>query len=443
MFNKLHLQFTIFCTVITSGIVVLLTVICLFLAEDSLRKNDSASFLRQLNSVLLPLQEQDTVSHQWLNQIQKKGQIMLYIYDNNKPLYYQNYHDSQEETLKTEVIDRARDRYQMDIFRCENKQVIAHAEFDFSSSAGEDYYVSAGTIPKGKSYLSFLLLYPLEKQKAEVQRLRLLICLADLAAMVLLFLFAWFFTGHILLPLENSRKKQIHFIASASHELRAPLSVIQSGLEVLQKTDSAEKRQHCLKYMEEESSRMKNLIQDLLLLAKADSGSQSFHMEMCQPEELLIAAYEKYEPIARKKQIRLSILLPEEWINDCSCDREKITQLLSILLDNAISYTPDGGKVALSLRQGKSVICFSVADTGQGIQEEEKGRIFDRFYRSDQAHSDKSHFGLGLCIAREIVQGHQGKIWVEDVEGGGSCFLVELPEDPNNGILHYRDSMLR
>ena len=77
------------------------------------------------------------------------------------------------------------------------------------------------------------------------------------------------------------------------------------------------------------------------------------------------------------------------------------------------------------------------------IQEEEKGRIFDRFYRSDQAHSDKSHFGLGLCIAREIVQGHQGKIWVEDVEGGGSCFLVELPEDPNNGILHYRDSMLR
>lgn len=240
-------------------------------------------------------------------------------------------------------------------------------------------------------------------------------------------MFAWFFTGHILLPLENSRKKQIHFIASASHELRAPLSVIQSGLEVLQKTDSAEKRQHCLKYMEEESRRMKNLIQDLLLLAKADSGSRSFHMEMCQPEELLIAMYEKYEPIARKKQIRLSILLPEEWINDCCCDREKITQVLSILLDNAISYTPDGGKVALSLRQGKSVICISIADTGQGIPEEEKGRIFDRFYRSDQAHSDKSHFGLGLCIAREIVQGHQGKIWVEDVVGGGSCFFVELP----------------
>ncbi len=427
MFSKLHLQFTFFCTIITSSIVVILTFICLFFAEDSLKKNDSASFLRQLNSVLLPLQEQDTISHQWLNQIQKKGQIILYLYDNNKPLYYQNYHDSREENLKTEVIDTAQGRQHMDIFRCENKQIIAHTEFDFRSSAGKDYYVSAGTIPKGKTYLSFLLLYPLEKQKAEIYRLRLMVCLADLAAIVLLFLFAWFFTGHILRPLENSRKKQMHFIASASHELRAPLSVIQTGLEVLQKTDSIEKRQHCIKYMEEESSRMKNLIQDLLVLAKADSGNQSFHLEMCQPEELLIAAYEKYEPIAWKKQISLSIFLPEEWISDCHCDREKITQVLSILLDNAISYTPKEGKVTLSLRQEKSSICFSIADTGLGIPDEEKEQIFDRFYRSDQAHTDKSHFGLGLCIAREIVQGHQGKIWVEDGTDGGSCFVVELP----------------
>ncbi len=104
-------------------------------------------------------------------------------------------------------------------------------------------------------------------------------------------------------------------------------------------------------------------------------------------------------------------------------------QVFSILLDNALSYTPSNGTINLSLSLHKAFPRFSISDTGCGISEQDKKLIFDRFYRSDQAHTDKTHFGLGLCIAKEIITAHQGRIWVEDSAEGGSCFFVELPTD--------------
>ena len=97
MFHKLHLHMTLFCTIVTGGIFLALTSVCLFFAEDSMKTNDYTTFLQQVNSTLTHLQEQETISHQWLNQIQKNGSFLLYLYDNNKPLYYQNYHQSKQE----------------------------------------------------------------------------------------------------------------------------------------------------------------------------------------------------------------------------------------------------------------------------------------------------------------------------------------------------------
>ena len=97
-------------------------------------------------------------------------------------------------------------------------------------------------------------------------------------------------------------------------------------------------------------------------------------------------------------------------------------------MDNALSYTPSGGKVSLSLTFRKpSSLLFCISDTGCGVPHGEKKRIFDRFYRSEKAHTDKEHFGLGLCIAKEIISAQKGSIWVEDSEGAGSRFYVRLP----------------
>lgn len=428
MFDKLHLELTIFCTLVTGGIFILLAAICLFFAQDGIKGNDYSAFLRQLSAIMIQLQEQDAISHQWLNQMQEQGQITLFLYDNNSPLYYQDYHSSKESNaLREEVIQEARDNHQMDIFHANVQQVIAHVEFNFTAASGEDFEASVGVIPRNNKHMGFVILYSLEKRQKEMARLRLIVCLAGLTAMILLFVFSWFFTKRMLIPLEHSRKRQMQFIASASHELRAPLSVVRAGLESLKKTNNPEEQAHFITYMEEENTRMQNLVSDMLLLANADSDHLPLHMENCQPEELLLNIYEKYEIIARKKGIALSICLPEEIMPDCCWDREKILQVFSVLLDNALSYTPSGGKVLLSLMAEKNTLRFSFSDTGCGIPEKERERIFDRFYRSDDAHADKAHFGLGLCIAKEILEGHQGQIRVEESEAGGSCFVVELP----------------
>lgn len=353
----------------------------------------------------------------------------LFLYDNEKPLSYQDYHFSEKEKkLADEAVHAASEKYNVDIFSAGLHKIITQTEFGFTSSSGQDYYASASMVPREHGKISFLILFSLERQENGIANLRRIICLAACTAMVLLLIFSWYFTKRIIIPLENSQKQQILFIASASHELRSPLAVLRSGLEVLKTTANTEEQLHFIDLMTEESSRMQNLMNQMLLLANSDSGHLPVHMESCQPDGILLNIYEKYEPLALKKKISLSIALPEEILPDCCLDSERITQVFTILMDNALSYTPSGGKIALSLtfcKPASLLFCFS--DTGCGVPDEEKKRIFDRFYRSEKAHTDKEHFGLGLCIAKEIVSAHKGSIWAEDSDGTGSRFFVRLP----------------
>ena len=143
-------------------------------------------------------------------------------------------------------------------------------------------------------------------------------------------------------------------------------------------------------------------------------------------DTILLDAYEKYEPVAVKKQIQLQISLPEETLPDCTCDRERISQVLSILLDNALSYTPLDGKISLSLSFSQGHFLIEVSDNGPGVADGDKKHIFERFYRADNAHTKKEHFGLGLCVANEIIKAHKGKIWVEDRVPCGASFFILL-----------------
>lgn len=428
MFHKLHLQLTVLCTTVTGGIFLILTFLCLSFAENSLKANDSASFVQQLNATTTHIQEQNSLSHQWLNQIQADGNFFLYLYDYKTPLSYEKYHRTKtEEIMKQEALDIARTEHGMDIFSTSAHQIAVHTEFDFVSSLGQKYYASAGIIPRKSKQLGFLILSPLDSQQQRIRHMQIIICLTDLAAVSILLLFFWFFTKRMLIPLEQNKQKQMQFIASASHELRTPLSVLQSGLEVLGTTNNPDERMRCMDYMTAESLRMKHLIDDMLLLANSDSGNLPIHMNTCLPDEILISVYEKYESLAARHKLALSIHLPEELLPDILCDKERLIQVFSILIDNAISYTPAGGHIRLSLHYEKTFFLFQVTDSGCGVPNEEKSRIFDRFYRSENSYTDRAHFGLGLCIAKEIVTAHRGKIWVEDAPGGGSCFCVRIP----------------
>lgn len=189
---------------------------------------------------------------------------------------------------------------------------------------------------------------------------------------------------------------------------------MMSGLETVEKADSEQTRRHFLSLIREEGLRMQHLISDMLLLANADANRIILHEESVSPDDLLLGVYEKYESLAASKGIGLQFLLPDAACQNRTMDAERITQVLSILMDNALSYTPHGGRILLLFRQSDTSTSFIVADDGPSIPDAEKEHIFERFYRAESSHTDHTHFGLGLCTAQEIMRAHHGRITVSD-----------------------------
>lgn len=172
---------------------------------------------------------------------------------------------------------------------------------------------------------------------------------------------------------------------------------------------------------------MSLLINDMLSLSNADNHSWNMHPVPCELDTLVLDTYEKYEPLMQEHHMNFFIELPENEFPSYICDPERISQVLGILLDNAVSYVPENGNITLSLSQNSSYFLISVRDNGPGIPDSSKDSVFRRFYRSNSARNDRQHFGLGLCIAYEIITLHKGTISIQDTPGGGADFLISLP----------------
>lgn len=239
-----------------------------------------------------------------------------------------------------------------------------------------------------------------------------------------------FLIGRSLLPVEASIKSQKEFIAAASHELKAPLAVIQANVEAMEPEDGTPgcRRQTVIL---EECRRMAELLGSLLTLAATDAGSFQIQCRETDMDTLLIETWEAFLPICRKKGIALELDTGEDCCPKVFCDRERIGQVLGILLDNALDHSPVGSPVTLKASVLKSrrgdVFACSVIDHGPGIPAEQRERVFERFYCGDASRTDRNHFGLGLSIAKELVEKHHGNLTLFDTPGGGCTFEFRLP----------------
>ena len=227
-------------------------------------------------------------------------------------------------------------------------------------------------------------------------------------------------------PTERVMQSQKEFVASASHELKAPLAVIVANVENMQHEAQNEGLQGNLKVIDSECMRMSRLIKDMLLLASSDAEKWTPHTSEVNVDTLLISLYEAYEPRCMKKKIKLTLDLGEELFPVIMTDKERLFQLLSIYLDNALHYSPEGKEIQIRVDVSLKELTFWIVDHGIGVEEKAKPFIFDRFYCADQSHTDKSHFGLGLSIAKELARMLQGKIGMEDTPGGGASFFFTL-----------------
>ena len=247
-------------------------------------------------------------------------------------------------------------------------------------------------------------------------------------SLIVLFLISIYFTNRTIEPLEESFKKQKQFIADASHELRTPLTIIKTNISLLEenKNETIKSQEKWIKYIDSQASRMSTLINEMLSLANLDAKRKNEEITSINLSKILNDLLLVFEVVIFEK----GLLLEENISKDIFINGEKdqIKKLISILMDNAIKYTNSGGKITVNLNVDKTKTKLIVKNTGEGIAKEHLEKIFERFYRVDASRDrGTGGYGLGLSIAKSIVEDHKGKIYAESIIGESASFIVELP----------------
>jgi heavy metal sensor kinase len=229
----------------------------------------------------------------------------------------------------------------------------------------------------------------------------------------------------MLMRLESSFAAVRHFSADAAHELRTPLTILKGEIEVaLRAPRPDEEYRRVLRSCLEEVDRLSTLVQDLLFLARSDSGNMEVGKTPVNVGDVVADVAPSLQALAETTGVTFTVAATTPvWVEG---NASMLFRLLFNLGENAIKYTPAGGTVEVALQRNGHEATLEVRDTGSGIPSEEQSHIFDRFYRSDPARS-RGGTGLGLALARSIVFLHHGHIAVESIEGRGSCFRVVLP----------------
>lgn len=231
-------------------------------------------------------------------------------------------------------------------------------------------------------------------------------------------------------PIREAFYKQKELIANASHELKTPLTVINTNLSVLEnnKTETIESQNRWINNIIEQTNRMNRLIYQMLDLSKTESLLASETKQPIQLSELIEKLVMEFEVNAFEKKIHVTSNIEENIV--FNGNMENMIKLFTILIDNAIKYTQENGAIDLSLTQKKNKIEFTIQNTGKGIEKENLGKVFQRFYKQDESYNqDSNHsFGLGLAIAKAIVDQLNGTITVTSEVNVHTTFVVKLPK---------------
>lgn len=426
MYQNVRFRLTRLFTVVLSLILAVLLGVCFYFSVRQQFSMQLSSFASQSYTVSESISEQSVLTSRWLSTREENAGFRIYLWDNGVELFHNQDHANQllpEYTHYLSAPDEGRTLQPQE--KAADIWVGRHGFLP-------EVLCYQKRLVKNGSILQVCFLQSLKPLYARIGSSLFLYLTLFFSSLCLLALFCWYFTGRLLQPLLDSQESQNRFIAGVSHELRTPLAVILSNASACEKAPPAEQKAF-FQVIEREGAQMSDLLEQLLTLSRADSHGLNLRIEETDLQTLLLETYENFLPLAADSGHLLSIRLPESDFPLCPCDSGRIRQVCHILLHNALSYTPAGSTVLLFIAEGsyEKEIAIGVQDNGPGIPDEEKEKIFDRFYRvksgSFAAKNEKGHHGLGLAVAREIAAAHGGTLTVSDAPTGGALFLLTLP----------------
>jgi Signal transduction histidine kinase len=427
MFNRFKKKLILLNAVLTGLILSVVVFIICCITINQYKQNMLEKYKAIQENIVYKLHNENVIKDSWLADLEVTNQLTVRIEDNGVPFLYQDMCKldmQKEKTINTvlqaalsEGINPANNSY------LTNK--MQSPVYQFTTEYNIPYYASVSFLPANSGYFRLTLIQYLPKMKVQILKQILLFIGIDLVGIFALTIVSYIFVSVTLRPVEESQKRQSEFIAAASHDLRSPLAVIQSNASSLLIDGSDPK--HFVPVIQNECFRMSRLIHDMLLLASSDTKSWQLRKSSIDTDTYLIELYDTFSMLCKRQEHTLHMNFLQNSLPSLYADKDRLTQVLGILIDNAISYSPKNTTITLRPYQKKSYFILEVEDHGIGISKEQKDMIFHRFYRTDKARSDKSHFGLGLSIAKELVELNSGKISIKDTPGGGSTFVIELP----------------
>lgn len=421
--------------------------ISLFICESQLHNHSALTLQDNLNTVVYYLQNCSMISPIWLSQTEAANNIIIYIEQNNKALRYKS--ESQTTSSREFLISLAQTTLQKKItdsnIASSGTNLLNAASLNTHSSStypltlnsthaeisttyNEHFLVANTLITISDIPFEITILKNMYTDDLHILKLRFLFIFLCISCIISLAFFSWWFSGHAIQPIEANNQKQKDFIAAASHELRAPITVIQTNSSILEKQIDAQYISF-VHTISNECKRMDKLVTDLLTLANIDAKySLILQPQPTQLDTFLLEIYDTFYVTAQEHLHPLSLNLPDAIITPIQIDTQRLTQILLILLDNALTYTPEHTPIELVLEEKKSTYIIKVIDYGPGIADADKQFIFDRFYQSDSSRHSRMHYGLGLSIAKDIVMLHKGTLSLQDTPHGGCTFIISLPK---------------
>lgn len=431
MIQKLRHRLTLLMTGLTTLVLAGALMVTWHLSEEQYKTSSAALFFNNFASLCDRLADAESITDSWLAEQEYGTGCLLFLRDNGSALHYAGSLASQTPREELEALAREGAQFSLDVSLQDRSGAVIRQEtrFSMSGTTGDHYSVAAALLPRG-THGAYLLVLFLQEQSF-LHRHALWSALQYLGLWVvgglLLAAICYWLTGKALAPTGQALRQQKEFIAAASHELRSPLAVIKTSLQALEEGLLPERDRTLLHNAQSEANRLAHLTDDLLLLANGDLGTVPAHLQSVAPDNLAIEIYDRFYLLAKQRLHPLTLLLPEGPVPFIQADAERLEQLLSILLHNALEHTPDNTAIELVLStSSKGTVAFSVVDHGPGIPDLYKAHIFDRFYRADASRTNKHNFGLGLSVARELARLHRASLTVSDTPGGGATFRLQF-----------------
>lgn len=426
--KKLILMYWLTSTMILTGVIV--TILISGVRQN--RRDELLSFERSSIAYMEQIQQLSTVNHSWIKKLEQENHWYLMAMQNEVDLMLPNIYPYEGDL--TELFQRLKDlteETQPDLFTVFYHDGQKTSEIiKICTDGSSEYYGRLFMIRNSQSTELLMVVKKMETVTSRCMKNARILLICELIGSMLLFLLSFGYVNKVVRPVEEANVKQREFIAAVSHELRSPLAVLRVGVSSMQADlEQYEPDSRLKKYlypMEGECVRMNRLIEDMLLLAATDQKTWTISQTEVDLETLLIECYDAFCMMNQKVQDKIQIDLSQEDLPYIMGDAERMKQVIMILLDNAMSYTNMEDGIVLRAYRQQNEVFIEVEDHGDGINDEEKKKIFERFYRREGARSDRKHFGLGLSIAQRLVELHHGRIEVKDTNGHGTTFVVCL-----------------